>query len=80
MSLEKVKTVDLIEVTENDCVHVRVKTTILDDGNPVSSSFHRYLIAPGDDYSAESTKVKAICAAVHTPLAIAKFEQQKVAA
>ena len=80
MSLEKVKTIDLIEVTENNCVHVRVKTTILDDGKSISNSFHRYLIAPGDDYSGENAKIKAICSAVHTPSAIAEFKQQKAAA
>ena len=66
MALKKVETVDLIETIENGCVQVRTATRILDDGQMLSSSFHRHVIAPGDDYSNEDPRVQAICAAVHT--------------
>lgn len=74
MSLEKKISVDLIEVLENGCVQVRTKTAILEDGKEISSSFHRHVVAPGDDYSAEDAKVQAICAAIHTPEVIASYE------
>ena len=64
--LEKQITVDLIEVIENGCVQVRTKTAILEDGKEISSQFHRHLVSPGDDYSQEDARVKAICAAIHT--------------
>jgi hypothetical protein len=67
MSLEKFTIVDLIEVLENGCVQVRQKTTVLENGKQIGSSFHRHIVAPGDDYASEDTKVKAICAATHTP-------------
>ena len=47
-------------------VQVRVATVIKRDGEEISRSFHRHVLAPGDDYSAEEAKVQAICAAVHT--------------
>lgn len=64
--LEKVISVDLIEVVENGCVQVRTKTAIKEDGVEISSKFHRHVVAPGADYSNEDTRVQSICAALHT--------------
>lgn len=74
MALRKVTKVDLIEVVENGAVQVRTKTTILEDGKPIGSSFHRHVIAPGDDYSAEDERVKSICEATHTYEVIAAYK------
>ena len=80
MALEKIISTDLIEVLENGCVQVRVKTAILEDGNHISGTFHRHVIAPGDDYSAEDARVKAICAAMHTPQVIAAYKAAQIPA
>ena len=69
--LEKVISVDLIEVIENGCIQVRTKTAIMEDGKQISGNFHRHVVAPGDDYAGEDARVKAICAAVHTDEVIA---------
>ena len=74
MALEKQVVVDLIETLENGCVQVRTATRILDDGVAVSSSFHRHVVAPGDDYSQEDDRVKAICAAIQTPEVVAQYQ------
>ena len=74
MALEKVEVVDRIEVIENGSLQVRTKTAILEDGEQISGTFHRHVVAPGDDYSAEDAKVQAICAAVHTPEVIAAYQ------
>jgi hypothetical protein len=74
MSLEKKVVVDLMEVVENGSVQVRTKTAILEDGKEISSKFHRHVVAPGADYSAEDAKVQAICAATHTPEVVAAYE------
>lgn len=75
MALEKIQITDRIEVVENGCVQVRVKTAIIEDGKQISGTFHRHVIAPGDDYSQhESIRVKAVCAAVHTPETIAAYQ------
>jgi hypothetical protein len=78
MALEKKVVVDLIETIENGCVQVRTKTAILEDGKEISSKFHRHVVAPGADYSAEDAKVQAICAAIHTADVIAAYEAAQV--
>jgi hypothetical protein len=79
MALEKKVVADLIEVVENGSVQVRTKTAIFEDGVEISSKFHRHVVAPGDDYSAEDAKVQAICAATHTPEVVAAYEASQVA-
>jgi hypothetical protein len=73
MALEKVISVDLIEVVENGCIQVRTKTAIKEDGVEISSKFHRHVVAPGADYSAEDAKVQAIAASIHTAEVIAAY-------
>ena len=80
MSLEKVVSVDLIEVIENGCIQVRTKTAIKEDGVEISSKFHRHVVAPGDDYSGQDARVQAICAATHTPEVIAAYQAAQEAA
>ena len=72
--LEKVIFVDLIEVIESGVLQVRTKTAIKEDGVEISSKFHRHVVVPGADYSAEDAKVQAICAAVHTDEVIAAYK------
>jgi len=72
--LEKVTVVDRIEVIENGSVQVRTKTSIMEDGKQISGTFHRHVVAPGDDYSAEDARVQAICAATHTAGVIAAYK------
>ena len=79
MALEKKEIVDLIEVLENGSVQVRVKTAILEDGVEISSKFHRHVVAPGADYSAENAKVQAICKATHTKEVVATYKASQVA-
>ena len=72
--LEKVISVDLIEVIENGSIQVRTKTAIKEDGVEISSKFHRHVVAPGDDYSAEDARVQAMCAAMHTAEVVAAYK------
>lgn len=74
MSLEKLKIVDLVEVPENGHVHVRTALRILDNGEVISQSFHRHVIAPGECTEVEDLKVQAICAAVHTDDVVAAYK------
>ena len=80
MALEKVQIVDRIEVVENGCIQVRTKTSIKEDGVEISNKFSRHVVAPGDDYSAEDARVKAICAAMHTPEVIAAYKPTRIPA
>jgi hypothetical protein len=74
MPLEKVTSVDLIEIVENGSIQVRTKTAIKEDGVEISSKFARHVVAPGDDYSAEDARVQAICAVMHTAEVIAAYQ------
>lgn len=74
MAIQKRVYADKIEVLENGCVQVRTKTAIIEDGVEVSGSFHRHVIAPGDDYSNEEARVRAICAATHADDVIAAYK------
>ena len=74
MALTKHVSQDKIEVVgEFKHVQVRTKTAVMEDGVELSSGFHRHVVSAGDDYSAESTEVQAICAAVHTDTVVAAY-------
>lgn len=79
MALEKVEIIDRIEVVENGCIQVRTRTSIKEDGIEISSKFHRHVVAPGADYSAEDVKVQSIAAAVHTTDVVAAYQDSQVA-
>ena len=67
MALTERTTEDKIEIV-GDYKHVQVRTaTIIErDGEEISRSFHRHVVAPGDDISNESAEVQAVCNAVWT--------------
>jgi hypothetical protein len=72
MSLTKEVLADKIEVVTGQdedgntvtSVQVRTTTRILEDGEVISSSYHRHVIQSGDDYSSEPANVQAVCSAV----------------
>lgn len=72
--LKRTQVVDKIEVAENGAVQVRTATRIVEDGVIISQSFHRHVVAPGDDYSHEDARVQSICAATHTADVIAAYK------
>lgn len=67
MALTEETVNDKIEIV-GDFKHVQVRTAtvIKRDGEEISRSFHRHIVAPGDSITNESTEVQAICNAVHT--------------
>ena len=81
MALTEESYADKVEIVGDfSHVQVRVATVIKRDGEEISRSFHRHVLAPGDDYSAEDDKVKAVCAAVHTPEVIEAYKAHMEAA
>jgi len=79
MSLEKEIKIDQIEIVENGTVQVRQATIITDNGNQISRTYHRWCIAPGEDYSAQEQQVQDICKVSHTPEVIAAYKAQQEA-
>ena len=75
MALTKEVTQDKIEIVGDfKSVQVRTCTKVLEDGVELSSGFHRHLVNAGDDYSAESAEVQAICATVHTDEIVSQYQ------
>ena len=75
MALTKEIIVDKIEVLEMGQVQVRTATRVLEDGAVLSSSFHRHVLAPGDDLTEQDAKVAAIATATWTPEVVTAYEE-----
>jgi hypothetical protein len=57
-------------------VQVRTATRVLEDGAVLSSSFHRHVLAPGDDLTDQDPKVVAIATATWTAEVVSAYEAQ----
>ena len=67
MALTKTTVNDKIEVINQgdwSSVQVRTATIISEDGTELSKSFHRHVVMPDADLSAEDANVAAICTPV----------------
>jgi ribosomal protein L6P/L9E len=80
MALEKLISIDLIEIVENGSIQVRTKTASMEDGVEISSKFHRHVVVPGADVSAEDAKVQATAASIHTAEVIAAYKAAQITA
>lgn len=82
MTVQKIETVDLIEVVENGIVQVRTRIDFVENHEIIASRFHRSVVRPGQDYNQEHPRVQAICSAIQTPEVVAAYqamtEAQKV--
>ena len=63
MALTKTTEVDLIEVVGSS-IQVRTATIISEDDTELSRSYHRHVLAQGDDLTDQDPKVVAIATAV----------------
>ena len=78
--LEKIISEDKIEIVgEFKAIQIRTKTAVMEDGVELSSGFHRHVVTAGDDYSAESAEVQAICELMHTDEVIAAYAAAQAA-
>jgi len=74
MSLEKQILIGEMTVGQLCDISVRTDTVIIDDGVEVSRSFHRHVVAPGDDVSGEDEKVQSTANALWTPEVISAWQ------
>jgi len=75
MALTEESFADKVEIVGDfSHVQVRVATVIKRDGEEISRSYHRHVVAPGDSYADEDPKVQAICAAVHTSEVVEAYQ------
>ena len=73
MSLSKEVVIDKIEVVENGIIQVRQVTRIMEDGQQLSSSYHRWSLTPGHDVTDQPANVQAIATAAWTPAVVAAY-------
>ena len=69
MALTKTTINDKIEVINQgdwSCVQVRTATIISEDDTEISRNFHRHVVMPNADLTAEDADVSAICTPVFT--------------
>jgi hypothetical protein len=74
MALLEKSIVDKIEIVENSSIQVRTATIIEKDGTELTRTFHRHVLAPGDDVSGEDPKVQAIANVIWTEEIIAAYQ------
>jgi len=78
MALIEKTIIDKIEVIENNSIQIRTATVIEKDGTELTRTFHRHVLAPGDDVSGEDPKVQAIATAIWTEEIIAAYSASLV--
>jgi hypothetical protein len=78
MALIERQLVDLVELVQSNHIQVRTANIIERDGVEVTRTFHRHVLAPGDDVTNEDTKVQAIANAIWTEEVIAAYQASLV--
>jgi len=78
MALIEKQLVDLVELVQSNHIQVRTANIIERDGVEVTRTFHRHVLAPGDDVSEQDPKVQAIANAVWTEEVIAAYQASLV--
>ena len=74
MALTETTKVDLIQLVENNSIQVRTATIIEKDDTEISRTFHRHVVAPGDNVTNEDPRVQAIANAIWTDEVIAAYQ------
>ena len=78
MAITKETQIGKIEVIgKHKFVQVRTDTVVIEDGNELSRQYHRHVLNPDADISAEHTEVQAVCNAVWTDEVKANYETFK---
>ena len=79
MALEKNITYDYEVRGEYKHIQERQKTTIMEDGNELSSAYHRNSFAPDADISGESDELKGMASALWTDEVKAAWAEKQAA-
>ena len=77
MALSKEVSYDYEIRSEFKFIQEREKTAVTEDGNELSSSYHRRVLSPDADVSGESSEVQAIAGALWTDEVKAAYEASK---
>ena len=61
------------EILPNQVIQIRTTTVVEEDGVELARSYHRHVVAPGDDVTGEPQEVQDIAAALWTADVIAAY-------
>jgi len=78
MALIEKQIVDKIELIQTNSIQVRTANIIEKDGTEIARTFHRHVLAPGDDLTNQDPKVQAIATAIWTEEIIAAYQASQV--
>lgn len=73
------KVKDRIEILEDGTIQVREATVVERDGVEISRTFHRYVLDPESDVTAEDPRIKSVADVLWTPPVKAAYKA-KIAA
>ena len=62
------------EVLPDGQIQVRTDTVIYRDGQEISRSYQRHVVAPGDNITKEDASVQRLATAEHTPAKISAYK------
>ena len=74
MALIERQIIDLIQIEQNNSILIRTDTIIEKDGIEIAKTYHRHVVAPGEDVTNEDTRVQAIANAIWTDEVIAAYQ------
>jgi len=67
-----------LEIQPNGVVQVRTATVIEEDGVDIATNYHRKILLPNQDVTAEAAEIQAVCAVVWTTEKVAAYEASVV--
>ena len=74
--LEKIVVIDSIEILEDGHMQIREATKIIEDGIEIAKTYHRSVIAPGQDVTSHPQKIKDIAGIIHTEDVVKKYKDK----
>ena len=79
MAITERTVIDQITVLEDGQIQVRRATVIERDGVELTRTFHRHVVAPGNNLDNEDSRVRAIGQVEHTTAVVTAYEQAQAA-
>jgi hypothetical protein len=74
--LNKVVSIDQIEIVENGICQIRQATKVIDNGVEIAKTYHRWSVEPGGDLSQYDKRTQTICKSAWTSEVIKKYKEQ----
>ena len=73
MALTEASIISSIDVKPNGSLQIQRADVIYRDGVEISTVYHRHVVRPGADVSAENNRVQAVAKVIHTKAVIDAF-------